>query len=243
MSEQKLEKAELIELESDGAQGFRTKSGGKSIKVQFNPDSLKVTFANQLAQSEGGNSQSGTAGRQFVGAGTTKLVLTLWFDVTAMTENPQNDVRTLTKDVIFFITPKLGTEGEENGHHLPPIVRFSWGSFVFDGMIEGLEESLEYFSADGHPLRASISLTLSQQKISIPQPKAAGAGAQRAGQKPFKAAPQGKSIQWMAEKAGKGSNWQGIAAANNIEDPLRLPTGKLIDLNAKVSMPRFGLGR
>ena len=32
-------------------------------------------------------------------------------------------------------------------------------------MVEGMEETLEFFSPDGKPLRASITLTLSQQKI------------------------------------------------------------------------------
>jgi Contractile injection system tube protein len=99
----KLEKAQLIEMD----QGFlKEKKDGERVTVQFNPDSLKVSFANQLVQSQGGDQVSGPSGRQFVGAGTTKLALTLWFDVTAMTENPVDDVRRLTSKVIFFMTPQ-----------------------------------------------------------------------------------------------------------------------------------------
>ena len=43
----------------------------------------------------------------------------------------------------------------------------------------------------------------------------------------------------MAAKNGKG-DWQSIAAANGIEDPLRLTPGRLVDLNARASI---GLGR
>jgi Contractile injection system tube protein len=72
-----LSKAKLVELQENLE---TTLDGGKEIPVQFNPDSLKVTYANEVKQPEGGDQAAGTSGRQFVGAGTTKLALTLWFD-------------------------------------------------------------------------------------------------------------------------------------------------------------------
>jgi hypothetical protein len=230
MSEIALRKAKLIELREDLSSEL---GGGKTIDVQFNPDSLKVTYANQVVQPEGGNQAAGTAGRQFVGAGTTKLALTLWFDVTAMTENAVDDVRRLTRDVIHFMTPKAS---EQDASKLaPPGTRFSWGSFIFDGMVEGLEESLEFFSPEGKPLRASIALTLAQQKILVST--FAGDGrVQRAGARPFASARQGDSLQGMAAEAGKGDDWQGIAAANGIEDPLRMNAGQFVDLNSSIGV-------
>ena len=157
-----LAKAQLIELDQDFK---KEKSGGKKAPVQFNPETLKVTFANQLGQPQGGDQAAGNTGRQFVGAGTTKLGLTLWFDVTAMTENPVDDVRRLTQKVIYFMTPS--PDKNDKKKMVPPATRFVWGSFLFDGIVEGLEESLELFGPDGKPLRASNSLTLSQQKILV----------------------------------------------------------------------------
>jgi hypothetical protein len=230
MSETTLRKAKLIELKEDLSSEL---PGGKSIDVQFNPDSLKVTYANQVVQPEGGNQAAGTAGRQFVGAGTTKLALTLWFDVSAMTENAVDDVRRLTKDVIHFMSPKAS---EQDASKLaPPGTRFSWGSFIFDGMVEGLEETLEFFSPEGKPLRASIALTLSQQKILVSTFEGDGKVA-RAGARPFASAKQGDSLQGMAADAGKGGNWQGIASANGIEDPLRMNAGQFVDLNASAGI-------
>jgi hypothetical protein len=228
MSETVLCKARLIELKEDLSSEL---DGGKQIDVQFNPDTLRVTYANQVVQPEGGDQASGTAGRQFVGAGTTKLALTLWFDVTAMTENAVDDVRRLTKDVIHFMTPKAS---EEDASKLaPPGTRFSWGSFIFDGMVEGLEESLEFFSPEGKPLRASVGLTLGQQKVLVSTFEGEGRVA-RAGARPFASARQGDSLQSMAANADKGGEWQGIAAANGIEDPLRMNTGQFVDLNAGI---------
>jgi hypothetical protein len=96
---QKLEKAELHELDAD----FKNEiNPDKNCKVQFNPESLKVSFANQVATPSGAGDQKGTPARQFVGAGTTKLALTLWFDVSQPVpegEEKVNDVRKLTGKV------------------------------------------------------------------------------------------------------------------------------------------------
>lgn len=228
-----MKRATLIELD----QGFKKeKDGGQKVEVQFNPETLKVTFANEIKQPDGGDQGANTSGRQFVGAGTTKLALQLWFDVTAMEKDPVDDVRRLTQKVVFFITPQKDTDDPSKS--VPPGVRFTWGSFIFDGMVEGLEESLEYFSADGKPLRASISMTLSQQKILKndfdPMKKiAVRPGHKPPGHAPMKQARDGESLQGMA--GNKPGGWQGIAAANDIEDPLRMAPGQLVDLNASVS--------
>jgi hypothetical protein len=225
MSETALAKARLIELKEDFSAEL---PGGKAIDVQFNPENMKVSFANQIVQPQGGDQAAGTAGRQFVGAGTTKLAISLWFDVTAMTDAPLDDVRRLTADVVHFITPKPSTADATK--LAPPGLRFSWGSFLFDGMVESLEETLEFFSPAGKPLRAQVTLAVSQQKIFVAQFEGDGRLGRRPGQHPFTPARAGDSLSALAAANGKGGDWQGIAVANGIEDPLRLSPGALIDL-------------
>ena len=108
--------------------------------------------------------------------------------------------------------------------------------------MDSLEESLEFFSNDGRPLRASMSLALSRQKIRAfkiieqrrPPPPAASTVADPgapAGTKPHTPAPAGATVQSLADQEGQGANWQAIAAANNIENPRLLAPGQLIDLD------------
>lgn len=230
-----LVKAQLIELDQEFK---KEKDGGQQVEVQFNPESLKVSFANQIVQPPGGDQSAGNAGRQFVGAGTTKLALQLWFDVNAMEKDPVDDVRRLTQKVVYFMTPQ---ESDDDPKKLaPPGVRFVWGSFMFDGMVDGLEETLEFFSPEGKPLRASVGLTLSQQKILKVEFDKGGKVPLRPGHKPLKVAKQGEPLQKMAGKNGKG-DWQSIASANGIEDPLRMAPGQLVDLNA-VAVAAAGIG-
>jgi len=239
-----LAKAELRELDAH----FNPKSNtDHTTKVQFNPDSLKVSFSNSLKTNEGGD-QNGPQAIQFAGAGTTKLTVTLYFDVTAAlpAELPQvNDVRKLTQRVAYFITAAKTGSGRST-QYVPPGTRFVWGSFQFDGVMESMEETLEMFSADGRPLRASVAIALTRQEITefsiinVPDPPAVTRhGGPPPGTAPMTEAPAGSNLQNMAASqsggAGGGSGlsggWQAIASANGIENPRLLDPGQLIDLN------------
>jgi hypothetical protein len=241
-----LAKAKLIELKNDWS---GKDPDGLEMVVQFNPETLKVTYSNQVVPPQGKASQDGPAAFQFVGTGTTKLSLQLWFDVSGQddeTENPVIDVRNLTKNVAYFMTPK------EDGKHLViPAVRFLWGSFSFDGVMDSLDESLEYFSREGIPLRASMSFGLTQQKIEAftgaPGTAASPGGAgPTPGTQPLTAARQGESVQSMVARGPAGADWKAVATANGIENPRFLQPGTLVNLNvsATVSVPgvRGGVG-
>ncbi len=242
----KVQKARLVELKEDLSDVL---PGGKDVEVQFNPETLKVSFANQVqtpangAGQGGGGGSGGGAGdqsrgstaRQFVGAGTTKLSLQLWFDVSAASDDRfrLDDVRRLTQEVVYFMTPQ---ESKTTRNQLvPPGIRFHWGSFIFDGIVDSLEESLEFFSPEGKPLRASITLNLSQQKILKVEFQGDG---RRPGQpatpgtRPLAQAKSGSSVQSLADGQGGSLSWQSIAAANGIENPRLLAAGQLVDLRA-----------
>jgi hypothetical protein len=240
-----LTKAKIQQLDSTFTTVINT---DKATVVQFNPETLKVSFANQIATPSGTGDQSGPQTRQFVGAGTTKLAVTLYFDVTSEIpqELPQvNDVRQLTQRVAYFITP-LGQPESNPTSFIPPAVRFLWGSFQFDGILESMEETLELFSFEGRPLRASVVLALSQQKITIFQfnqtnapPPVTRQGGQAPGTSALTQAQAGASLQGLASihaSVGTSADWQSIASANGIENPRLLKPGQLIDLNASASV-------
>jgi hypothetical protein len=75
------------------------------------------------------------------------------------------DVRKMTQRVAYFITPKPSDKPQFRDKSVPPATRFRWGTFRFDGIVESMDESLEFFSADGRPLRAGVSLSITQQSI------------------------------------------------------------------------------
>lgn len=228
-----LAKAELRQLDTQFKDEIESDTW---VKVQFNPETLKVSFANQLQTPSGAGDQSGSPGRLFVGAGTTKLAVQLWFDVSAPQADPaENDVRRLTQKVAFFITPQ--EDKQDKKKLVPPAVRFLWGSFQFDGIMESMEESLELFSPEGRPLRASVTLGLTQQKITKfvfhDVPPGADQDNSPAGTRPMTEAPEGATVQGLASSQGNGSEWQSIAAANNVENPRMLAPGQPLDMNRR----------
>jgi hypothetical protein len=244
-------KAELYELDAD----FKNQiNKNRATKVQFNPDTLKVVYANQIEKPSGGGNQEGAQSEQFVGAGSTKLTATLWFDVTQDLGGlgATNDVRELTQRVAYFITPREQNPKDKK-QFIPPAVRFVWGTFQFDGVMEGMEETLELFSAEGRPLRASVNITITQQKITTfafnkanDPPKFTRRFGGAAGTSPQTPAPAGSNLQSMnaadrSSGGGGGSrDWQSVATANGIENPRRLEPGQLIDFNR--TTPQIDLG-
>jgi hypothetical protein len=259
---EKLEKAKLTPVEFQ--KGGDVKTDGEPIEVQFNPETLSVTYSNQKS----GGDQRGGAALQYVGQGATKLSMELWFDVSqplprdiareadaegasdAARERAaagRRDVRELTERVIAFVTP-TNVCSEKKPKWKVPGVRFEWGTFIFTGVVDGVTEKLDFFSEDGRPLRAQMSLSMSNQEIQheIGTSDARGESARRAepppaGTTPRKPARDGQSVQDMAAESGRPEAWRDIAAGNGIENPRSLQPGQLVDMNPeRPAGGRFG---
>lgn len=241
-----LSKAQLIEIWWN--KQHKVSKTGKKITVQFNPQTLRVNFVNQVTS----GSQKAGAGKQYVGKGTTKLSLDLWFDVTAPMDaergiiQEKEDVRRLTKEVVYFITPKKkrikikakkGKDGKKSKtkyktKYKPPGLRFVWGTFLFDGIVESMNEELEFFSEDGKPLRAKLSISIAKQEIQFQFNKSAAAnGANGAGTTPLQKTRLGDTVQGVAGRNGQLNNWKELAIKNNIENPRRMKAGTPLDID------------
>lgn len=242
-----LAKARLVEVSfNDDGEVQDDTGSGLVVPIQFNPETLKVTYQVRKANDD----QQGGSAVQYTGPGETKLAVDLVFDTTVPVEEPPQqpgddeqvgsgavvegevkDVRVLTRAVNYFLRPKddVGA-GEE---YAPPGVLFTWGSFYFAGVMDSMNETLEFFSNEGRPLRASVSISITQQKV---DPKIAGAngrgtsspdaGASQQQQTPRTTAREGESVQQHAARTtGNPSNWRDIAERNDIENPRRIPAG------------------
>jgi hypothetical protein len=234
MTSSKVAKAEFVEITT-----FSTSADDLSqaeqhrVEVQFNPQSLKVTLSNHNP----GGDQPGGASKQFVGSGSSKLSMELVFD----TSDTGADVRENTEEMAYFVMAKEPASAEET--RKPPNVRFQWGSFIFEGVIDSLDETLDYFSEEGVPLRATVSLSMSRDSVVILRGAAGGAGKATGATSPLAAARPGDSIASLSASIGASADWKGIASANGIDDPLRLEAGARVNLNAKASASAsFGFG-
>lgn len=194
----------------------------KIMEVQFNPETLKVNFSNRIV--------SKNSAIQYAGKGTTKLSLELWFDVTVSLHDgkiqKEDDVRNLTQKIANFMKPKKKTS-------TPPGIRFIWGTFKFDGVIESLNENLEFFSDDGKPLRAKVSISISSFEYQFQFQKSESGPPVSPGTQPLLQTKAGDTAQKVAENIGKDAGWKVLAAANGIENPRKLTPGTLLNVNIR----------
>jgi hypothetical protein len=222
---QKLEKAQLIPL-------VNGTTPGDPVEVQFNPQSLKLNYSNQIP---GGTQPQGSS-PQFASTGVTKLTMELWFDVTLPPQSgspaPGGDVRKLTEKLVSFMNVQ-NTNSTNQQIRTPPNLKFSWGSFVFTGTMDSMDETIDLFSPAGVPLRSNVSISLSKHDITFEYGPAAGNGSGGAGTTPLSTAKAGDSLQQMAAQAGI-SNWQGVAQANGIANPRLLQPGTMVNLSISI---------
>jgi hypothetical protein len=141
--------------------------GQPDLVVDFNPQSLRLTHETSgprgAQQPDAGNGRAKqTNPPQLTGFGTD-LSLDLLFD----TSRAGADVRDKTVKLVELTRPAKDGSGRA--------VRFTWGSFLFDGTIRTLGETIDLFGADGMPLRATVALTLGSLAPRDSRPGSAGA--------------------------------------------------------------------
>ena len=143
---------------------FKTVKAAEAIdfEVHFNPASLSYSLSNALRE-EG----EGAKKKQYVSQTSATLTMDLVFDST----DSGDDVREATDQMAKLLRPH-GPSGKQ----VPPLVEFSWGAYSFSGLVSQYKETIDYFSADGVPLRSSVNLTLASQDVSFDSGRNPGAG-------------------------------------------------------------------
>jgi nucleoid-associated protein YgaU len=108
-------------------------------------------------------------------------------------------------------------------------LRFQWGEMqYFKCFISSYDITYEMFSKSGAPLRAKVNLTLEEALSTVPgqNPTSGGEGGERS-----YVTRSGDSLHSIAyHHYHNPKYWRGLAAFNGIDDPLRLPTGAVVNL-------------
>ena len=200
--------------------------------MHFNPASLVYTVENTSPQQA-----SQPKRKQQWSNCTAKLTMDLQFDTT----DTGMDVRTATTPVAavhgIFCERKQAGKRYQNGASkpAPPVLSFDWGAYHFQGCMESFKETIDFFSADGIPLRALVSIGLSRQDNVFDTSNAQAA------------TPAGSlvptasngNVTDLATQGGDPSATRALASANGIENPrftggAALQVGAGIQLNAAV---------
>ena len=113
--------------------------------------------------------------------------------------------------------------------HAPPIIQFSWGNFVFVGVLQQADVRFNLFLPSGVPVRATVDVTIKQYYDGR---KETGMLQSANFAKQHVVLP-GDTLPGIAAKLyDDPAKWRPIADANNIDDPLALEPGRVLIIPA-----------
>ena len=206
---------------------FENEAKTKAIKCLFNPETIAITAGN----SWNGDAVSGQPAPTLVFGGQQSgtMNFTLVFDTTDDGDPVTKYTSKLLKKM--EIDPDLPGSAEEENNGRPPYVEFHWGKLKsFKAVIEKADITFDFFSSEGVPLRARVTLSMKQF-----QPDGAFLR-----QNPTSGTPRphrvhriqrGETLDRISARYyGDSTRWRLLAAANSIEDPLAIRPGSLITI-------------
>lgn len=189
---------------------------GTVIEVLFNPTEYNVEHSASFGQTAPPGLDNPIT--QFVNGNAQVLTMDLLFDT--YTDGGGRDVSERTRRLTDLV--------HVNGSlHAPPVVRFSWGVFLFTAVIDKASVRFTMFLADGTPVRATMSVTFTQyrtiqEQLQNPRRNSADRTSRRRVEGP-------NSLWLLADREyGDVAHWRHIARTNRIDDPGRLTPGTVL---------------
>jgi len=220
MSGTTLQKAQLIPIDPNSKQA----KVADAITVHFNPETLKLSYTVTVKADTGSKNSSDQASQQN-SSSSAKLAVELVFDTTDKFEDQQDGadvVQTITSKIVAAFVAPPAPDGTSQGKPIPanPCL-FLWGTFQFIGLVDSYNETLEFFSASGVPLRAAVSISLTEARYKVSNvPQRVPGQAQ-----PL---PPGSPIGPALASAGMDpTDWRGAALANGLETPRFSASGSI----------------
>lgn len=228
---------------------LQLKAGNKTVAFPYSPEKVKVMYkGNELK----GSSVQPDQGSEYLPGVTSYVISNLTL------EGPRclTDVRNL----LLWATPvpKVSdgkpsscppTDGKEpkadeepGGHADQPIIEFTWGTaFHADVQLKTVDANYIRFSPDGQPLRADVTVTLKVVKDKANTKPMIGGNPTSGGLagRSSRLITDSDTLPLVArEHYGDPGAWRDIAAANGIDDPLRVRPGRLLYLPANSELTR-----
>lgn len=208
----KMMKAKLEEVE-----------GSKKLEFKFNPSEYSVSKSANWSNTAASKATKAGSKPHYVGSNPQSVSLKIFFDDW---EALAGDVTKDVEQLLDWCTPTKKSIG--NNKSQPPILRFTWGANmhlqVHKYYLSSVNATYTMFRRDGTPVRATADIKLSEVPTDDPDGQNPTSGAINTRRTHL--ISQGDSLQSIAYREyGRAGLWRGIAAFNNIDDPMRLQLG------------------
>jgi hypothetical protein len=191
------------------------------LACQFNPSSVQISKHSTWSGHPARASKDGPK-QQFVGTGPKVLSAKLLFDDW---DNLGGGSATVPKAIEQLLDWTCATKSSQETKPEPPRITFTWGDggIVFRGFLHSVQVNFTMFDSDGTPLRATADIVL-QEVTRDPEgtnPTSGGIIGRRSA-----VLADCDSLAAIAYREyGDAALWRGIALANGVEDPARVPVG------------------
>lgn len=217
-----LQKAKIVVTE-DWSGNF------KDIEFLYNPETVSITKQAEFKEHQ---TQGADTGKKEWTHGISRAltISDLYFDTYETRKNVREQyVNKLERLVHRDSTLKR-----------PPKVLFVWGSFMKESddynsnqwYVTSVTVNYTMFLNDGTPVRAKISLQLKETNSQEGEGSQSQSG--KNDQHSVHTLKQGETLQNVsAKKYGDSGKWRPIADANNIDDPMNVPPGKVLKIPPK----------
>jgi len=203
--------------------------------VQFNP--TEFTLDKDVQLQDIGIPGLDSPLVQFVRGNAEKLSVDLYFDTT------DAGTGSITVPVTVFTDRIYSLVKIEPERHAPPIVTFIWGPafpgvllspttgnqrrHAFRGVVQSVRQKFTFFSPDGIPLRATLTLSIREYKTLDEQ--MAQLNLSSPDRTHSHVTSEGDTLARVADRYYKrSSEWRAIAVENEIDDPRRLEVGRFL---------------
>jgi nucleoid-associated protein YgaU len=191
------------------------------ITFQFKPKELSIQKAAKWERKPARGAKS-AGPPEFTGADPCKLTFELFFDAT---DTMDGSVVAHVEDLFRCCVPTDESLGKKKGS--PPLVVLRWGKVSsFAAFVTSVQAKYTLFTADGTPIRATCSVTL-EEMPGDPLKQNPTSGGLAAGSR--HTLVDGETLAAVAfREYGDPAMWRPLAAANRIDDPLRLTAGSTL---------------
>lgn len=237
----KLEKAHLIVVEppspatkppSVAAVQGSARAGQGEITFQFNPKEYSVKKSAKWERKAGKGSRS-AAMPEFMGPEPRTLDLEVFLD---QSDSSSGDVAKDVEALFACLAPTEKTRSSKKPS--PPWVIFGWGAQVnIVAVVKAVSATFTMFRPDGSPIRALCTVSLEEVPTEA-QGQNPTSGARRATRTRRLGAGDSLASIAHAEYDDAGL-WRALAAANGIDDPLRIPEGTVLSIPNLTDATRY----
>ena len=191
------------------------------VSFMFNPFEYTISKSNTWEDKapSGRNVPLVTFGQ----GGAQSLTLALHFD-TQLLKNV--DVRQYTAPLWTMMMIDQSKKNPRSNKGEPPLVAFEWGKLYFKAVITNMSEKFTLFTDKGIPVRCQVQITLRQYEDTEDLKPQQGAQSAAAPTATTTQVREGDRLDHIAaDTSGNPSDYRKIAESNNIDNPLRIPSG------------------